>query len=492
MRFKATIVLSFVLILLGAYLIYVEIPGEEKKKEAGISAKKIFSFSQSAITGLTIRRPDGEIELEHFPDHPEDRWRMTRPVSTVADERIASGFASQLERLESTRLVEAKPTELKEFGLDPPGYTVIVTLNQVDTEILEIGTENLTGSEVYVRKGEGTSLYLVPASIKKALDKELKEWRRREIFPFIPAEVNQIRMASKQGSAEVAREGEGWSMKKPAPAPGDPSEISNLLGSLVNLRGDDFIDEQKEEKQKVFGDPILKVTLTVNQVEREAAFYKSKTEPDAVYAVMASPHAPIYKISQQSFQTVDLPPSALRDKKVVSLTDPQQVEEIEITRPAKTLLLVKKEGSWLLGGAADKKVDAAKVSRFLSDLHGLRAERFLDSDLRGMVATSGKWLEAGTKTGGRNGDHKEAARASNPLATIRLKGKEGKQIDEVVFVRLEGNHLHGRSSHQPGAFLLPKEVLDRIPEEKNLTSASAPVESPKGAPSLPPQTEPVR
>lgn len=466
MRFKATIVLSILLILLGAYLLYVEIPGAEKKKEAEIQAKRLYSFTQSEITALTIRRPGGVlVEVEHFPDHPEDRWRLIQPVSTVADERTASALASQLERLESTRLVEAKPSELKEFGLDPPAYTVIITLNQVDTEILEIGTENLTGSEVYVQKGEGTSLYLVPAGIRKALGKELNEWRRREIFPFTPAEVKEIRMASPRGSVEVAREAEGWSMKKPGPAPGDPSEISNLLGSLVNLRGDDFIDDQKEEKQKAFGAPLLKVTLKVNQVDREAAFYKSKNEPDAVYAVTASPYAPIYKISQQSFQTVDLPPSTLRDKKVVSLADPQQVEEIEIARPAKKLLLVKKEGSWLLDGDAAKKVDAAKVSRFLSDLHGLRAESFLDA--------------------------KEAARASSPLATIRLKGKEGKEIDEVVFARLEGNRLHGRSSHQPGAFLLPKEALDRIPEEKNLTSAPAP-ETPKAPPAPPAAPEPGR
>jgi hypothetical protein len=464
-RFKATIFLSFVLILLGAYLLYVEIPGGEKKKEAEIQAKKIFSFPQVDITALTIRRPDGEIELEHFPDHPDDRWRISRPVSTVADERAASGLASQLESLQSTRLVEAKPTELKEFGLDPPAYTVIITLNQINTEILEIGSENLTGSEVYVRKGEGTSLYLVPAAIKQPLGKGLKEWRRRELFPFTPAEVRQIRMASPRGSVEMVREGEAWSIKKPFPAPGDASELSNLLGSLVNLRGDDFIDEQKEEKKKELGPPVLTVNLTVNQVDREAAFYKSQSEPDVVY-VSTTVHAPIYKIPIQSFKTIDLPPTALRDKKVVSLTDPQQVEEIEIDRSGKKILLLKKQGTWFLKDSTDKKVDTEKISRFLSDLHGLRAERFVEG--------------------------KEAVRSSSPLATMRLKGKEGKQLDEVVFEKIEGNQLRAHSHYQPGLFFLTKEALDRIPEEKNLTSPAAAADPPKGSPSSPPVNGPAR
>ena len=466
MRFKATIFLSFLLILLGAYLIYVEIPGAEKKKEAEIQAKKIFSFSERSITGLTIKRPDGEIDLEHFPDHPSDRWRIIAPIMTVADERAASGLASQLEGLQSTRLVEAKPTELKEFGLSPPAYTVIVTLNQTDTEILEIGAESLTGADVYVRKGEGTSLYLVPAGIKKSLDKGLKEWRRKELFPFTPADVKVIRLASKQGSVEIVRDGEGWSVKKPFASPGDPSEISNVLGSLVNLRGDDFIDEKKEEKRKELGDPILTADLTVDQVDRKAAFYQTQAEPETVYAVTSS-DAPIYKISRRSFQTVDQPPSAFRDKKVISLSNPQEVTEIEIARPGKKLVLVKKEEGWLLKDSKEPKVDAAKVSRFLSDLHGLRAEGFLD--------------EKGPAP----------AAVSNPLVTIRLKGKEGKQIDELVFARLEGAQLQARSSYQPGPFLLKKDALDRIPEEKNLTAAPAPSAAPK-TPSPAPQPKPAR
>lgn len=456
MRFKATIFLSFFLILLGAYLIYVEIPGAEKKQAAEIEAKKIFSFSEMSITGLTIKRAGDEIDLEHFPDHPSDRWRMIAPIMTVADERAASGLASQLVGLQSTRLVEAKPAELKEFGLDPPAYTIIITLNQTNTEILEIGAENLTGTDVYVRKGEGTSLYLVPAGIKKSLEKSLKEWRRKELFPFTPADVKAIRFASKQGAIEMVREGEGWAIKKPAAAPGDLSEISNVLGSLVNLRGDDFIDERKEEKRKELGEPILTALLTVDQVDRKAAFYQSPSEPESIYAVTAA-DAPIYKISRQSFQLIDQPPAAFRDKKVVSLSDPQQVTEIEIGRPGKKLLLIKREDGWLLKGSKEEKVDTAKVSRFLSDLHGLRAEGFIDRS-----APAG-------------------AVVSNPLATIRLKGQAGKQIDELVFGEVEGNQLRARSSYQPDPFFLKKEALDRIPEEKNLTAAP-----------LPPQPKPSR
>lgn len=467
MRFKATIVLTFVLILLGAYLIYFEIPGAEKKRASEIAAKKLFAFSQSEITAITIQKPDGFIELEHFPDHPLNPWRLNRPVSMVANERNAGALASQLEQLQSTRLVEVKPAELKEFGLAPPAYTVIITLNQADTEILEIGTENLTGTDVYVRKGEGTSLYLVPAGIKKAVDKDLNEWRRRELFPFVAGDVKRIRLASKQGIVEIDREGEGWSIKKPLAAPGDPSEISNVLGSLVNLRGEDFIDDLKEEKVKELGAPILEVRLLVDQVEREASFYQAPGDPEAVYAVTTA-DAPIYKISHQSFQLVDQPPAAFRDRKVVSLIDPQQVESIEISRSGRNLILVKKEEGWFLKDSKETKVDLAKIARFLSDLHGLRVEAFLDGRGPAKIAT--------------------------PRAAVRLKGKEGKLIDEVIFGEAEGDRLHARSSHQPGPFLLKKEALDRIPEEKNLTSSDDPREpaahSEEPAPS-PPEITPA-
>jgi len=463
-RFKSTIVLSLVLILLGGYLYYIEIPGEKKKQEAEVKQKRLYNFTSSAITNLTIERSKGQpIELLHDPTHPEDPWQIVQPVETVANDAAVSALASQIERLESSRMVEEKSENLKEFGLDPPAYSVIITLNRTDTEILEVGGENLTGNEVYVRKGQGTPVYLVPAAIKKALNKDLTGWRRQELFQFSSTDVKQIQIESPRQQIEIVREGEGWKIKKPIQAKGDPTEISNLLGSLSGLRGEDFIDTKKEDWKKGFGSPVLKLNLRVGGVDREALFYKVPADPGSVYAV-TTPMAPIYKLSEQAFKILEEPAASYRDKRLVDLTDPaQQVEQVVIKKPGETLLLEKSAGEWSMKkGESAKKVDASLVNALLFELNELRVDRFPE--------TAPIPAKVGLSDGSENGTW-----------SVQLRGKEGKPLGEVLFGRAEGNQVYARSSNQPAPVLLKKEEADRALKARE---AIKPAESP--APTPPP------
>lgn len=452
MRFKATIFLSLVLIALGGYLYFIEIPGEKKKQTAEFEERRLYSFSQTAITNLTLQMPNGaSIDFLYEPADPDNPWRITHPVEAIANEAAAAALASQLERLQASRMIEEKAEDLKEFGLDPPVYTVIVTLNRVDTEILEVGSENLTGNQVYVRKGVGTPVYLAPVSIKQTLNKELKEWRRQELFRFASTDVKRVQIESPGQQVEIAREGDDWRIKKPIQAKGDPNEISNLLGSLSSLRGDDFIDTRKADWLKGLGEPILKLILHVGALEYPAFFYKAPFEPDVVYAV-TTPMAPIYKLSEREFRILEEPASSYRDKRVLDLSDPALIVQISIKRGGESIFLERKEGTWWMNqGAAPKKAEAVGVNGLLFELNELRVDRFPEP------------APAPPKAG-----------LSDPAWSIQLKGKEGKSIGEVSFGRIEGDQVYVQSSNQPGPVLLKKEEVDRAQKARDDIKPAAP------------------
>ncbi len=479
MRFKATIFLSLVLIALGGYLYYVEVPGEKKKQAAEIKEKRLYSFSQSAITNMTIQTANGaSIDFLHEPADPDNPWRITHPVEAIANDAAASALASQLERLEASRMIEEKVEDLKEFGLDPPAYAVIVTLNRADTEILEVGSENLTGNEVYVRKGAGTPVYLAPVSIKQTLAKELKAWRRQELFRFSSTDVKRVWIDSPRQQIEITREGDDWRIKKPIQAKGDPMEISNLLGTLSSLRGEDFIDERKADWIKGLGDPVLKLSLLVGELEHPAFFYKAPFEPETVYAV-TTPMAPIYKLSEQEFKLLEDPASSYRDKRVVDLTDPASVEQVSIKKGGETLLLEKKEGEWSIKkGDALKKVEATAVNGLLFELNELRVDRFPEP------------VPAPAKAG--LSDSRENEAATRPAWSVQL-GKEGKILGEVFFGRIEGERVYAKSSNQPVPVLLKKEEVDRAQKARDeIKPAEAPVAPPAKPASPAGSTEPKK
>ncbi len=444
MRFKATLVLGVILLLLGLYLFLVEIPKGESDAKKG--ARRLFTFQSPAIRGLTLYQPNGLISFEHDPDHPEAAWRIVQPFETVADDAAVSSLGFLLENIEYSRIVETTPSDLSPFGLVSPGYKLIIAFNPTDTKILEIGDDSVTGSEVYVRTGPGGPIYLVPATIKQAVKKELKEWRRRELFRFSPSNVKKIAMKSPLHVIEMGKEKEVWFIKNPISAMGDDAEIGSFLSKLTGLKGDDFIDQGKEEKKKGFGPPVLELNLTVGEMDRPATFYHQPPEPDILYAI-TTPDAPIYKISRESSAFLNQPVFAFRDKKVVSFSDVQEVAHILIHRTGAELRLEKKDETWFKKN--EKVTSPDKVLNLLWDLHDMRVEAFLDDPIAALSQTG------------------------PPSVSVTLKGKGGNPLGEIIFGRVDGERVVAKSSRQPAPFFLKKESLDRILSEKDLTTSSS-------------------
>ncbi len=456
MRFKGTIFLTILLILLGAYLYFVELPGDAKKRDAEIKKAKLFSFEMSEITRVRIKSAKNNIELEYFPDHPTNPWRIFDPIETVANERAGDEIAGFLTELKASRLVEEKPTNLKDFGLDPPLYTVIITLQKNDTEIVEVGGPNLTGSDVYVRIGEGTSLYLMRAGIKEVLNKDLMGWRRQEIFPHEPQDISRIQLLSVNGLMSLSRDKQGWTMRVDRAMANatqvfraDRNEVANLLGSIVSLRGEHFIDHGKDALRADFAPPIMRITLKVSKVQREASFYTDEEKPD-ILNIVASPMDPIFQVSKKHLKTIQQAFEHYRDKALLSLSFPEEIERLEIIRPDEHFFLEKKEGQWwleIIGEEEANEVEnAVPISNLLNDLFNMRAEQFLD-DLDPASAKSG---------------------FSNPQVTLRLQGHSGKDLGEIVFGKIKGDQLYAKSTVQPSPLFLVKEALAKIPSLKDL------------------------
>ncbi len=457
MRFKGTIFLTLLLILLGFYLYGVEIPNAKKKQEILFKEGKLYNFQLHEISRITIRSPKGEVEFEYFPGHPSTPWRIFHPVETIANQNAAEEIATRIVGLKASRLVEAKPKELKEFGLDPAPYRILVTINQTDTEVIEIGDENLTGTDVYLRKGEGTSLYLVPSSIKTLLNKDLNEWRQREIFPFAPEDIFKIKISSPRGDLNLNKEEDHWVFESqpsekegglPLKVRGNQGEIANLLGSLVNFRGDRFIDFKKNQWKSTFGPPLLKVFLQQHKVEREATFYKDQSNPDILYVVM-SDFDPIFQISESDLESVDQPFNHYRDKRLLALDFPEQIASIVIKKPTESYTLTKKDGQWWIIQGNEKPREAKalnRISRLQTDLYHLQLDTFKD----GMDSPS---IETGLK---------------NPQLSIFLKDQNGLTLGELDFGRIKEEMIFGKSTGQPHPFLLNKAFLKIIPHAERL------------------------
>jgi hypothetical protein len=113
-RPRNTLLLLLVLLALGAYLYWVELPGQEREAEA----KKLVTLKKDAVTGMTLAYPDRTIVLEKTAD---GQWRLTQPVAADADEAVVNNMLTAIESAEVSRTLDDVGDKLASYGLAPPG-----------------------------------------------------------------------------------------------------------------------------------------------------------------------------------------------------------------------------------------------------------------------------------------------------------------------------------------------------------------------------------
>lgn len=441
MRFKGTIFLTIVLVLLGAYLLWFEVPLQRVRSEAEVRSKRVLDIPDDKVTGLVIQIGNDEIELERHPDAPDQKWEVVRPIAGPANDAAASFAVSSIERLQFSRVVQEDATDLKPFGLDPPDFSATVVLNRREVERLDFGANGPIGQELYLKRLGDKRILLVDGTIKSELKKGLKEWRRRQIFPEYARNVKEVTLSYPDRTLLLVLDGDRWKIEKPTELPGDTAAVNGFLNTLFNLQAEDFIDTKKEETLASFGKPYLKLGLKVLETHREISFYKPSNEPGAAYAVTTR-EEPIYKIRPTEAGFLEKDVLAFRDRSLIHLANLSDVNEIEVTRDHQTFTLSRKEGAWIL--ADGSKVDDSKVSHLLAELQSTQVDQFLES-----VQAQKVGLET-------------------PDTRVILKNKEKRSLGEVFIGKEEKGMVYVKSSAQPIPFLVRREFLAAIPSRDGL------------------------
>src|SRR5215208_4760172 len=112
---KSTIALVVVLAGLVAYIYFVD-----SKKPASDTAEtkaKAFTVDAEQIEEIQIKPATGEASRV---EKTNGTWQLAEPEKTEADQGQVSNAASSLASVEINRVVEDNPTDLAQYGLNPP------------------------------------------------------------------------------------------------------------------------------------------------------------------------------------------------------------------------------------------------------------------------------------------------------------------------------------------------------------------------------------
>ena len=421
---KGTLALLVIALGLGAYIWFVELPGETQRLEAEQVERRFLALEADEIQALDLPLGEGaRVRVRRV----EDGWRLETPLGYPADRGAVDAIAGALAALESRSVIEEPVEDRASYGLGEAAERVeIFTDGEGEPAlVLRLGRDTPFDGQVYVGVEGRTPVYTVDSYRRDALQPELELLRDKRVVTLAPADVTAllvredgIQVASVEREARANEDDDEyeeakWRVVEPVADAGDARRIRRLLQDLSLARASAFVDEPDDLTSYGLDAPALEIELRSGETTQVVALGRAG---DKFYALRDGA-GPVFEVQERTLDQVPRTSFAFRDKTVLEL-DVETVQQLELhfPRDGASHSFVRSEEGWR---SADEsvEVDSAHPEDLLFTLAAVeatgieegetdRAALGLDPPLVRAVALDDSgaelgWLELGDPEPGR-------------------------------------------------------------------------------------------
>lgn len=374
MKFKTTIILFAVFLVLLTLVLLFEYKGKGEKDEE----EKLLALSSDNVQKVTFKKEDETIT---FQKDEEGEWLITEPIEAKADKYEVDRLADDFSGLRIERVVEEVPEEIEKYGI--PQKEISLWFKDKDKPIkILIGMENPLGSTFFAKREDETKVVLIPSSLKSLMEKSLFDFREKNIFKFETDDVKSVKLRAKKTQWEASKKEEEWFFKNPVNALAQSSKIDNILSSLSSLKAKEFVSEEKKKDDvKKYGldRPEYEITLGMPLENQEMTFSLHKEE-DKLYAT-TSLSSKIVEVEDSLLSDLEKEAEELREKKVANFYS-WEANRLHLKIGEIDWELVKdKEDNWHFESPLKEEADKSKIQTFIRKIESLEATEFIDPPL---------------------------------------------------------------------------------------------------------------
>ena len=350
---------------------------------------------------VKIERPGrSEIVLK-----PEKGWSLARPYSALADGSVVKELLDRLasesvkDTLGDGELLKLGRTR-EDFGLVEPKVKITLSAGSSSEEIL-LGDRTPSGSDVYAAVTGENAVYVVPASVFEAANRDADGFRRRTLFSSSTPTVLAFDLKRGSGSfLRFVKDGDVWSLREPFAAAASDEKVKGFLESALTATAVDFVwpvggtnetaAAASASQLAVYGlDPESAVTLTLRSndgVDRRVVFGKT-AEDGRVFALVHDGGAIVTvdgKLKDAALAGVN----EFTDTRIF-LVDPAQATRVSIVDGGTTYLLARDAGAeWRLDTPVSAATDKTSVDAFLVRLFALGVNDVVEGGVAVSVGSS--------------------------------------------------------------------------------------------------------
>jgi hypothetical protein len=444
------IYLAVALGLLCFVFIDKKIPGT---KEREVADTKLFDVNPDDVTDLEITNLHGFFFFEKTDGH----WEIRKPVNTPADGGTVDGVINQIAFAQPERIIEVDGSSdkdtasLKEWGLIPPAERVVIHTRDKHY-ILLVGRKMAINDSVYARASERKSepVRIIPQGIKDILEKDLSDFRSRNVFDFNTEAVTQVatRVADTPTTpgqqCEIDLKDGKWTLQLPLVARAATADVQALLGKILGEHAVDFVTDDASNLT-TYGLTAPTATLSVTLKNAEPMVLQIggpvPDKPDQVYAQRLKSSS-VFTLSKSSLDDLMRALPNVRDRHVLPF-DPNMATGISYTFGTKKAQVRADHALWNTVGSAEGSADVGKATDLLAKFSQLETTPVLKdsaTDLKpfGLDKPQGKIVIASPEF------------KPGPTMTLFI----GKAENKLLYVR---------NSAEPFIYTVPDNSFDFLP-----------------------------
>lgn len=281
---------------------------------------------------------DGDAGAKADDDLKYGVWKLAKPLQAEVNQKNVNSMLDNLEKIELREVITKSGDLYDKYELDGDDAVHVVAY-QGDEKVFDMWfgksggrgqLARVTGTDgVYVAKGYQGYLYT----------REIKHWRKTEIWTFDDKQVAQVVVDNEHGRLTFDQDGEDWSATfakrdegnlSPRAEPierFDDKKLESMLRAYKTLRATDFAEEGADTGLE---DPVRnggKVTITLTDGSTHTLDVGTKAKNDDRFAQVAGSDELTYVLSSWTAKWAVAKPDEFQKSKDDEAADEDAADE---------------------------------------------------------------------------------------------------------------------------------------------------------------------
>lgn len=274
-RFKTTLITGAIFLILLIFWLATD-------KRSGTAPEEwpVGPFSADTISYIEIRDDDQHTVLERVSMAASvsdtditavgtDAWVVSNRENYPADTNVVTRALGLLGRLNVAYVASVSGDRDERFGLDDEYITLTVRADG-KTSRLSLGNIGPEYSSTFVRYGDEPRIFNITPRLTGHFPANPSHWLKKNIWDIDSQQVERLHVEWDDQEILIAKEAEGWMLKKPLEGLMRPADATSLTSAFSGLRLFDIADISLDEFEHT-----ATVTADVNIPDREEKIEKT-------------------------------------------------------------------------------------------------------------------------------------------------------------------------------------------------------------------------